>query len=237
MAGAESTDRPNPKSHLLPTGIAGLDHVLGGGLPAHHVFLIEGAPGSGKTTLALQFLLQGAACGERTLYVTLAETRNELAQVAASHGWSLDGLEVLELTPPDEVLQPETQYTVFHPSEVETVLARAPGVAQAVVAAVPDASGSSRLVAWVVAAEGAALDLGALERHAREQMPEYMVPSRFVRLAALPKTATGKVDRSALPEPPQERRSGQPPSRTGVCWPACSLGCWSGRSPERLRRR
>ena len=86
----------------------------------HHVFLIEGAPGSGKTTLALQFLLAGAGRGERTLYVTLAETRNELVNVADSHGWSLDGIDVLELTPPDEVLQPETQYTVFHPSEVET---------------------------------------------------------------------------------------------------------------------
>ncbi|HEU4524508.1 MAG TPA: ATPase domain-containing protein [Gemmatimonadales bacterium] len=119
MTRADSTRHPN-SSHLLATGIAGLDHVLGGGLPAHHVFLIEGTPGTGKTTLALQFLLQGAANGERTLYVTLAETRSELAKVAWSHGWSLDGLEVLELTPPDEVLQPETQYTVFHPSEVET---------------------------------------------------------------------------------------------------------------------
>jgi circadian clock protein KaiC len=105
---------------LLHTGIVGLDHVLGGGLPAHHVFLIEGEPGTGKTTLALQFLLEGVAKGERTLYVTLAETRNELLKVARSHGWSLGGFEVLELTPPDEVLQPETQYTVFHPSEVET---------------------------------------------------------------------------------------------------------------------
>jgi circadian clock protein KaiC len=120
MTGADPTRRPNSNSQLLPTGVAGLDHVLGGGLPAHHVFLIEGAPGSGKTTLALQFLLQGAARGERTLYITLAETRSELAKVARSHGWSLDGLEVLELTPPDEILQPETQYTVFHPSEVET---------------------------------------------------------------------------------------------------------------------
>ena len=119
MTGAEDS-RPNPGDHLVPTGITGLDHVLGGGLPAHHLFLIEGAPGSGKTTLALQFLLEGAARGERTLYVTLAETRNELVKVAASHGWSLSGVELLELTPPDEVLQPETQYTVFHPSEVET---------------------------------------------------------------------------------------------------------------------
>lgn len=119
MSRATATAAPS-SNHVLSTGIRGLDHVLGGGLPAHHVFLIEGSPGSGKTTLALQFLLAGAARGERTLYVTLAETRNELEKVARSHGWSLDGLEVLELTPPDEVLQPETQYTVFHPSEVET---------------------------------------------------------------------------------------------------------------------
>jgi circadian clock protein KaiC len=117
---APDSSPPKADNDLLPTGIAGLDHVLGGGLPAHHLFLIEGAPGSGKTTLALQFLLAGASRGERTLYVTLAETRNELVKVAASHGWTTDGIEVLELTPPDEVLQPETQYTVFHPSEVET---------------------------------------------------------------------------------------------------------------------
>jgi circadian clock protein KaiC len=119
MTGADVTPTTTD-NHFLPTGIAGLDHVLGGGLPAHHLLLIEGAPGTGKTTMALQFLLQGAAQGERTLYVTLAETRNELVKVAKSHGWSLDGIEVLELTPPDEVLQPETRYTVFHPSEVET---------------------------------------------------------------------------------------------------------------------
>jgi circadian clock protein KaiC len=119
MSAAEA-DAPPFSADLAATGIPGLDHVLGGGLPAHHVFLIEGAPGSGKTTLALQFLLEGVARGERTLYVTLAETRNELDKVAQSHGWQLEGMEVLELTPPDEVLQPETQYTVFHPSEVET---------------------------------------------------------------------------------------------------------------------
>jgi circadian clock protein KaiC len=119
MSIAESNGA-GPGNTLLPTGIRGLDHILGGGLPADHIYLIEGSPGTGKTTLALQFLLAGVAVGERTLYITLAETGGELSKVARSHGWSLDGLEVLELTPPDEVLQPETQYTVFHPSEVET---------------------------------------------------------------------------------------------------------------------
>jgi circadian clock protein KaiC len=101
------------------TGVPGLDVILGGGLPSDHLFLIEGSPGTGKTTLALQFLLAGVAQGEPVLYVTLAETRTELEEVAASHNWSLAGLEVFELTPPDTVLQPETQYTVFHASDVE----------------------------------------------------------------------------------------------------------------------
>ena len=117
--GAMKSTVDRPATQYASTGIAGLDYVLGGGLPADHLFLIEGAPGTGKTTLALQFLLEGVARGEPSLYVTLAETRSELEKVAASHGWSLDGLEILELTPPDEVLQPELQYTVFHPSDVE----------------------------------------------------------------------------------------------------------------------
>lgn len=108
--------RPSP---LTTTGIPGLDHVLGGGLPANRVFLIEGLPGTGKTTLALQFLREGIRRGETTLYVTLAETRHELAAVAGSHGWDLDGIEVVELSPPDEVLNPDAKYTVFHPSDVE----------------------------------------------------------------------------------------------------------------------
>lgn len=116
-----ATDSPVdvPTARFASTGIPGLDYILGGGLPADHLFLIEGSPGTGKTTLALQFLLEGVARGEPALYVTLAETRSELEKVAASHGWSLAGLEILELTPPDEVLQPELQYTVFHPSDVE----------------------------------------------------------------------------------------------------------------------
>ena len=100
-------------------GVAGLDLVLGGGLPTNRVFLIEGNPGTGKTTLALQFLREGVSRGETTLYITLAETRNELTAAASSHGWNLDGIEIFELSPPDEVLSPETKYTVFHPSDVE----------------------------------------------------------------------------------------------------------------------
>jgi circadian clock protein KaiC len=103
----------------VPTGIRGLDEILQGGLPADQLFLLEGAPGTGKTTLALQFLLEGARRGERCLYVTLAETAREVRHVANSHGWSLDGIDILELAPPDEVLKPEMQYTVFHPSDVE----------------------------------------------------------------------------------------------------------------------
>src|SRR5687767_10655595 len=76
------------------TGIPGLDHLLHGGLPAHRLHLIEGDPGTGKTTLALQFLLTGRALGEPCLYVTLSETAAELRGVVASHGWSLDGIDV-----------------------------------------------------------------------------------------------------------------------------------------------
>lgn len=99
------------------TGIAGLDAILGGGLPPRRLYLIDGSPGTGKTTLALQFLLAGAQRGERGLYVTLSESREELAEVAASHGWTLGGIEVFEL-PADEVSTSEA-YTLFHPAEVE----------------------------------------------------------------------------------------------------------------------
>lgn len=107
---------PNPR---ISTGIGGLDDILNGGLPSGHLYLIEGDPGTGKTTLALQFLLEGAARGETCMYVTLSESKQELEQVAASHGWSLEKIVLFEMIPSDDDLSPEAQYTVFHPSEVE----------------------------------------------------------------------------------------------------------------------
>jgi len=104
---------------LAATGIKGLDNILGGGLAPNRLYLVEGMPGSGKTTLAFQFLLQGVQRGEPVLYVTLSETDEEIRAVADSHGWSLDGVAIRELIPAEESLDPQEQYTVFHPSEVE----------------------------------------------------------------------------------------------------------------------
>lgn len=101
------------------SGVEGLDEILCGGFTAHRLFLLEGVPGSGKTTLALQFLLEGARRGEPVLYVTLSETERELRTVGNSHGFSLDGIEVRELVPSEASLRPDDQYTMFHPSEVE----------------------------------------------------------------------------------------------------------------------
>lgn len=102
-----------------PSGIGGLDTILEGGFPRSCVYLIQGDPGSGKTTLALQFLLEGVRRGESTFYVTLSETREELLRVANSHGWSLEAIPLLELSAIEDLLRPERQTTVFHPSEME----------------------------------------------------------------------------------------------------------------------
>jgi circadian clock protein KaiC len=101
------------------TGISGLDDILTGGLTANRLYLIEGMPGSGKTTLAFQFLMEGARKGEAVLYVTLSETQEEIRAVAATHGWDLSGISIRELVPSEQSLEPGEQYTVFHPSEVE----------------------------------------------------------------------------------------------------------------------
>jgi circadian clock protein KaiC len=103
----------------MATGIEGLDDILQGGFPANRVYLVEGEPGTGKTTLALKFLLEGARLGEAGLYVTLSETKEELEASAHSHGWSLDGINIHELVPAGDTLKPESQYTIFHPSEIE----------------------------------------------------------------------------------------------------------------------
>jgi circadian clock protein KaiC len=108
-----------PDPPLSATGIAGLDDVLGGGLTPHRLYLVEGNPGSGKTTLALQYLLEGVRRKEAGLYVTLSETKAELAAVARSHGWTLDGIEVVELVASEAELEPDNQHTMFQPAEVE----------------------------------------------------------------------------------------------------------------------
>lgn len=100
-------------------GIAGIDDILSGGLLPNRLYLVQGDPGAGKTTFGLQYLLEGRADGERCLYVTLSENAEELGAGAASHGWNLEGIEVLELAASEEDLQVDTQVTMYNPSEVE----------------------------------------------------------------------------------------------------------------------
>ena len=110
-----------PETEMMAkTGVPGLDDVLGGGLAPGHVFLIEGTPGTGKTTIALRFLMAGAEIGETGLYVTLSETEAELRQGAASHGWQLDDrISVFELAPPESLLDADQQQSLLYSSDLE----------------------------------------------------------------------------------------------------------------------
>ena len=103
----------------LKTGCKGLDIILNGGLPENRLYLMQGEPGTGKTTIAFQFLLEGIKLGEKCLYISFSESREELEQVADSHGWDISQLNMLELGSIEEQLKPEAQNTVFYPSEVE----------------------------------------------------------------------------------------------------------------------
>lgn len=110
----------------LSTGIQGLDEILLGGLPAGRLYLVQGSPGAGKTTLGLQFLMAGVARGERVLFVTLSESEAELRLNAASHGWDLEGIDFLDIRPVVDGSMGEGQYTIFHPADIEL----APAVAR-----------------------------------------------------------------------------------------------------------
>src|ERR1700748_3721242 len=101
------------------TGVSGLDAILRGGLIPGRLYLLDGDPGAGKTTFALHYLLEGVSHGQSCLYVTLSETREELAAGAHSHGWSLEGIDVVELVANSEDLDGEGDLTVLNPSAVE----------------------------------------------------------------------------------------------------------------------
>ncbi len=107
------------KPPRLPSGVPGLDDILLGGLPKAHTYLVEGHPGTGKTTLGLQFVVEGARAGERCLYVTLSESKEELKEAAQSHNWSLEGISIAEFVPDEASLTDDERYTVFHQGEVE----------------------------------------------------------------------------------------------------------------------
>jgi circadian clock protein KaiC len=106
-------------SRFLASGVPGLDAVLSGGFTSERLYLVEGEPGTGKTTFALQFLNEGVRHGESVIYITLAETAIELRAVARSHGWDMAGIEIVEVIPSENILEPDQQYTIFHPSEIE----------------------------------------------------------------------------------------------------------------------
>src|SRR4051794_27198052 len=110
---------PGAKKERISTGCGGLDDILGGGLDRDRLYLVEGRPGSGKTTIAMQFLLEGVRQGEPVLYVSMSETRREIELVAERHGWPLQGLDIFELVPAETTLDLEKELTVLHPAEVD----------------------------------------------------------------------------------------------------------------------
>ena len=114
-----TADEQKGEFRRVSTGIAGLDHILGGGLPAGQTYLVQGGPGAGKTTLGMQFLLEGGQEGERSVYVALSENAEELRSIAASHGWDLEDVRIMELHTREESRLASSQYTFFHPSEIE----------------------------------------------------------------------------------------------------------------------
>src|SRR6187551_3823077 len=103
----------------LTTGVKGLDEILRGGLPQNRVYLVEGTPGAGKTTLAMQFLLQGAREKQRSMYVTLSETAEELHSSAGSHGWSLEGVRIREYIITETSVERDREVTMYHTQELE----------------------------------------------------------------------------------------------------------------------
>ena len=115
-----SEDGPSsyPKGPRVSTGCRGLDYILDGGIPAGKLYLVQGDPGSGKTTLGLQFLLDGVRCGEPVLYITLSETKAELEATAVSHGWDVSKVHIHEVRTRSETNSSD-DYSVFHASEVE----------------------------------------------------------------------------------------------------------------------
>lgn len=118
MTSSSAINTSSPQARI-DTGVQGFNDILAGGLPAGQMYLLEGTPGTGKTTIALQFIRTAIQAGQRALYITLSESKRELESSASSHGWSADELSIAEFMPEEASLSPEQQYTVFHPSEVE----------------------------------------------------------------------------------------------------------------------
>jgi circadian clock protein KaiC len=119
MLASTMTRNESAEPLRVATGIAGLDDILNGGLPSRRLYLVQGTPGVGKTTLALQFLLEGIRKGERVLYITLSETEEEINQVAASHGWTLQGIHLYELSMAEQTLRLDEENTLYATADVE----------------------------------------------------------------------------------------------------------------------